>query len=835
MALFDNPDKVYMHDPRIGMTVTGRLLVRVLIPVIYAVSTVAALLLVTASPESYAKLVGIMVLGIVLDKVIHGNSADRSISDISVHERKINAAHYISPRAFAIIEKGLDGAIIKKTNPILETVKVVFADKKNTEILVRLDIEPVEFIQKLEDFIERDREESAHISTQDRREISNKIAMQALIIAEQLGHENVDVADILYSLFAYEIDSIKKIKTLFSIEIHDVQNAYILSTPAPSYLSQIYRILPNSGRSQLAEHRVINRTWTSRPTIALDTISRDITDAARSGYVGAMIGHEKEYSRLLDTISRSEKPNALIVGEVGIGKHTMIGHLAYNMVRDNVPRPLRDKRIVEVEVARLASMADKANLLRVIAQEIEIAGNVIVCIPDAQNLVKTEGGFLSVVDMLYPIIQAGEFPVIALCTVADYKTYLERRSDISDLFEMIPVEEVATEDALRIVMHDAAHRETVTGISISATAVKEAVKTAKRYLHAKPLPGSAMDVIHEAFTHAETIGKKEIHVSDIISIAEKKSRIPIQRASRDESQMLLHMEEFIHARFVDQQEAVAAVSQALRLYRSGLAGNSGPIASFLFVGPTGVGKTELAKIVSEIQFGNMNAMIRIDMSEYKTANDSARLLGTNGATPGLLTEAVRDRPYSLILLDEFEKANEQVLDLFLQILGDGRLTDGLGRIVDFKNTIIIATSNAHSDVITTALRKGESMVSIEGYVKEKLTDIFKTELLNRFSRIVIFKDLSPRDLRLIARLSMEGVKVLMQEQGIALEVDDDAIDLIAQKGYDPVFGARPLQRVIDQEIKALLAEKILAKEIAAADSVLVTTVHGMFECVVKKG
>lgn len=825
-----------MHDSRIGMTVAGRLLVRICIPILYVVSTVVAILLVTASPESYSKLVGIMILGVVFDKIIHSNSADHNISDISGHDQKINAARYITPRAFAVIEKGLDIAIIKKTNPILEIAKVVFSNKKHAEILIRLDIEPAEFIQKLEELIERDKEESVNIHTQDRKEIINKLAVQALVIAAQLGHENIDVSDILYGVFGSEIESIKKIKTLFGIEISDIQNAYILSMSTPSYLSHIHRILPNSGKNQLMEHRVINRTWTSRPTIALDTIARDITDAARSGFIGTMIGHEKEYSRLLDTIARSEKPNALLVGEVGIGKHTIVGYLAYNMVRDNVPRSLRDKRIVELEITRLVSLADRVDFLRTITQEIQIAGNVIVCIPDAQNLVKTEGGFLSVADALYPIIQSGSFPVIALCTTSDYKTYLERRSDINDMFEVIPVEEITIPQALQIAMYDAANKEVLMGVSISATAVKEAVKTAKRYLHTKPLPGSALDVIHEAFTHAETVGKKEIHVSDIVSIAEKKSRIPIHHAQQDESQMLLHMEEFIHTRFIDQEEAVAAVSQALRLYRSGLAPSNGPIASFLFVGPTGVGKTELAKIVSEIQFGNKNAMIRIDMSEYKTTNDVARLLGTAGSvTSGLLTEAVRDRPYSLVLLDEFEKANDQVLDLFLQILGDGQLTDGLGRTVDFKNTIIIATSNAHSDIITASLRKGESIVSVEGYVKEKLTDIFKAELLNRFSRIVVFKDLSPNDLRSIARLSMEGVRGLMREQGIVLAVDDDAINLIAQKGYDPVFGARPLQRVIEQEIKALLAEKILTKEISAADSVLVTTVHGKFECMVKKG
>lgn len=316
----------------------------------------------------------------------------------------------------------------------------------------------------------------------------------------------------------------------------------------------------------------------------------------------------------------------------------------------------------------------------------------------------------------------------------------------------------------------------------------------------------------------------------MIKALEEKVNIPVHEAEGEEAEALLNLEETIHKRLIGQEEAVKVVSAALREYRSGLTRPGGTIANFLFVGPTGVGKTELAKILARIQFGSESAMVRFDMTEYQSKESFYRFIGSpDGKTSGALTEAVLQKPYCLILLDEFEKAYPDILNLFLQVFDDGRLTDNLGRTVGFQNTIIIATSNAHSDIINQSLSKGERMSDIAEYLKGRLTDVFKPELLNRFSKVVVFGDLSPDDVRAIARINLADLAGTLSEQGIKLELDESAIAQIAKIGYEPAFGARPLRRAIEDSLRAPLAEKLLRKEIKRGDDVKISFRDNIFQ------
>jgi ATP-dependent Clp protease ATP-binding subunit ClpC len=331
--------------------------------------------------------------------------------------------------------------------------------------------------------------------------------------------------------------------------------------------------------------------------------------------------------------------------------------------------------------------------------------------------------------------------------------------------------------------------------------------------------------LKSAIVDAERRGEKIVTPDRVTAVAEEKVNIPMHEAEGEEAQKLLNMEQLIHGRLVGQDEAVKAVAQALREYRSGLTRKGGPIASFLFVGPTGVGKTELAKILAEIQFGSQKMMVRFDMTEYQDKQSFYRFIGSpDGQTRGALTDAILEKPYSLVLLDEFEKAFPDILNLFLQVLDDGRLTDNMGRVVDFTNTIIIATSNAHSDLINDALAKGESMSDIAEYLKARLTDVFKPELLNRFSKVIVFKNLEPHDLPQIAQLNLSELIAAVKAQGISIEFSPEAIAKISKLGYDPAFGARPLRRVIDEYVRAPLSEALLSKKI---------TKGGHVVCVVK--
>ena len=343
---------------------------------------------------------------------------------------------------------------------------------------------------------------------------------------------------------------------------------------------------------------------------------------------------------------------------------------------------------------------------------------------------------------------------------------------------------------------------------------------AKKYLADKLLPSSAEGLLKSAIVAAEQRGEKVLGPDLVTLVAESQVHIPLHEADQGEAEKLLHIEDVVHERLIDQEEAVTAVAEALREYRSGLARQGGPIASFLFVGPTGVGKTELAKILTKIQFGSEKMMVRFDMTEYQDKESFTRFIGSpDGKMSGALTDAIREKPYSLVLLDEFEKAFPDILNLFLQVFDDGRLTDNLGRTIDFTNTIIIATSNAHSDIINEALGKGEGMADIEGYLKSRLSDVFKPELLNRFSKIIVFKNLMPADLQKIVALNLADLAALVKAQGIYIDFDPTAILEIVKLGYDPAFGARPLRRMIDEKIKAPLSSAILGKTITKGDRV----------------
>jgi ATP-dependent Clp protease ATP-binding subunit ClpA len=412
------------------------------------------------------------------------------------------------------------------------------------------------------------------------------------------------------------------------------------------------------------------------------------------------------------------------------------------------------------------------------------------------------------------IISSNQFPIIGTSYPREFKEFIEPRSDFAALFETITIDDISEADAEKILTYESFLIEQQSKIEVSFGAIKRAVMLAKKYPMGKHLPSSAEDLLKSAVVNAERRGEKTVTPDRVTAVAEEKANIPMHEAEGDEAEKLLHMEEIIHENIVGQDEAVQAVSEALREYRSGLTRKGGPIASFLFVGPTGVGKTELAKSLAAIQFGSEKLMARFDMTEYQDKTSFYRLIGSpDGTVRGALTDAVLAKPYSLVLLDEFEKAFPDILNLFLQVFDDGRLTDNLGRTVDFTNTIIIATSNAHSDIINDALAKGESMTDIEGYLRARLVDVLKPELLNRFSKIIIFKNLQMSELPKIAEINVSELVTAVKAQGITLSFSPEAIARIAKLGYDPAFGARPLRRVIDERVRAPLSEALLTKKI----------------------
>ncbi len=420
-------------------------------------------------------------------------------------------------------------------------------------------------------------------------------------------------------------------------------------------------------------------------------------------------------------------------------------------------------------------------------------------------------------DTLLPIISSDVFSVIGTTFPKEYKEIISANGDFSSVFSKIKVEEISEDDAKSLLTFSSIIMENQyqNKIFITFPAVKTAVAIARRFLHDTPLPSSADNLLKEAAADVCESHGRIVDRNAVISIAERKINIPLHQIKEEEASTLLNLETLIHQKLVDQEEAVKAIADCLRQYRSGLQRKGGPIASFLFVGPTGVGKTELSKILAAIQFGSPSLMIRFDMSEFQDKQSFFRLIGSpDGTVGGRLTEEVSAKPFSLILLDEFEKSHPDILNLFLQVLDDGRLTDNLGRTVSFENTIIIATSNAYSEVIKERLELGQTMADISADLKKNLVSYFKPELLNRFSRIIAFKNLSLADTKKIASLQLAKLGAdLLQDKNITLKFTDAAVAKIAELGYNPAFGARPLRETMDDKIKNPLAEKILKQEV----------------------
>ncbi|MFA7581434.1 MAG: ATP-dependent Clp protease ATP-binding subunit [Candidatus Paceibacterota bacterium] len=813
--------QIYFKDDYYKLSFFGRLLSRVFIATFTAITVIGSAVFIL-SESANLRFGGVLLAFFAGDRIFHLSKSRKSIKKLP-RGGKINVADYISPKAKNMAAAAFNRAVLGERDLSVEMMLETLTVREVKEAIRRLGIDPVKVKERVIEI------SGKNFPKQDKNLLKDKMettAKEAFKIALKAGERSVTPADFLVAQGRAGSDSVIKVFRLFDIDPDDLEKALIFgrlakerNVPSTSFFAR---------RMPTTKIRSVNRAWTSRPTPTLDMFGFDITDMAVAGKSGFLIGHKNEYERLEDILSRPTKPNALLVGEPGVGKETIVGYLAYRILKDQVPSNLFDKRLVALNISALSSGADQAELQRrinKIINEIREAGNVILYIPEIHNLSRTSGEmYLSAANILLPLISGDEFPTIGTTYPKEYKQYIDQDSAFAGVFESIPVGEISEDEAEEYLSYESVVLEREWKIEISFASIKKAVLIAKKYFHKKPLPSSAEDLLKEALSEARRRGDDVLDESDIIRAAEKRVNIPIHHAGPAEAEKLLNLEAEIHKRLVDQEEAVGAVSRSLREYRSGLSRKGGPIASFLFVGPTGVGKTELAKILAAIQFGSEEMMVRIDMSEYQDTGSVSRLIGSSGGKIyGALTESVSEKPYSLILLDEFEKANGDVLNLFLQVLDDGRLTDGLGRTVDFQNTIIIATSNAHSGFIKDSLDKGEDPAQISEILKKRLTEYFKPELLNRFSDIISFKTLSVSDMEKITKLNLASLAGMLEEsQGIMINFDDRAVAALARQGYDPTFGARPLRNAISKSIKDPLSSKILLGDIKRGDIVSVS-------------
>lgn len=543
----------------------------------------------------------------------------------------------------------------------------------------------------------------------------------------------------------------------------------------------------------------------------------------------SLLGRESEFRQLVEGLYKGK--SALLVGETGSGRTEIAESLAFESFIGNLKGSLYHQRfymlLVDALLAGSQSPGDLEERLGSVIAEISHSGNIIVFIPSFENILGSSSFHLDLSGVLTPYIERGAIRIIGTVTPGSFKKFVDARKTLLGNLEIIKVEEPSEDVVLVMLFKKAGEIERLDNIKISYQAIAFSLKYAKKYLPDRVLPGSAVTLLEDAAAAAALSKKKIVEEEDVIQKIESKTKIAVGKPGKAEKELLLSLEEEIHKRVVDQKEAVSQVAEAMRRLRTGLSVKDKPI-SFLFLGPTGVGKTETAKTLARIYFGKADKMIRLDMSEYSEEGSLKRLLGSMpGETdaPGELTDKILDNPFSLVLLDEFEKASSNILNLFLQILDDGRLTDNKGKTVSFTNAIIIATSNAASEFIREEVNKG---TAIDKKFQQQLLEflqtkgIFKPELLNRFDGIIVFKPLGQIEVQQVTQILLKELSDKMLEQDITVSFDEKIINKIITEGFDEEFGARPINRYIQNNIEDLLAQKILKDEIKRGDKIELT-------------
>jgi ATP-dependent Clp protease ATP-binding subunit ClpC len=573
----------------------------------------------------------------------------------------------------------------------------------------------------------------------------------------------------------------------------------------------------------------MNRAWTALPTPFLDQFSLDLTEMAANGSASVATIRDKEITTVLGILGRTENNNALLLGEPGVGKNAILGAIAMRMIEEDVPEVLKDKRLVVMDIRALfADMGSAEQNTQAILEEVEHAGNVILAIQDVKAFVGTSEGGADAATLLASAVSRGDIQVIALATYGDYHRYIESNPSLAALLQTVQIAPATTEQTIRVLEEETPRIENSQGVFLTYQAIESAVQLAERLLSNHALPESALTVLDEAAALAANAKRRWVGQAEVEEVMEQRTHMPIGQADNNEADALLHMEDILHQHIIGQEDAVHAVAEALRRARAGVRDNTRPISSFLFVGPTGVGKTEMAKTVALAMFGSEERMIRLDMSEYQDNTAVYRLIGppsgdaSDYTEGGSLTQPIRDNPYALLLFDELEKADNDVINLFLQLIDDGRLTENTGRTVSYNNTIIIATSNAGSSEILQYIQEKKDLVTLPEYILQTLQKYFRPELLNRFDAIIPFHPLTALELDQVTALMLKGLSERAEAQGYRLEFEPDTIRYLSEIGFSPEFGARPLRRIIQDKVEGLLARLILERKVQPGNVVRIS-------------
>lgn len=555
----------------------------------------------------------------------------------------------------------------------------------------------------------------------------------------------------------------------------------------------------------------------------LEGLGQDLTEKARASKLDPVIGRDKEIERVIQVLSRRSKNNPLLIGEPGVGKTAVVEGLASLIAENRVPNNLRGKTIFALDIAGLLSgtryRGDFEERLKNALDFITKEGDIILFIDEIHTIVNagsSDGGSLDIANILKPMLSRGELPVLGATTLDEYKKYIEKDPALERRFQPITVEPPSVAVTIEILKGLRGKYETFHGVRISDECIEVAVTLSDRYIQDRFLPDKAIDVIDEACSRLRIRSSaSEISVNDVQEIINERTGIPVTELTKGESDRLLELESELSQRIIGQKDAVKCVSQAIRRARSGLKDRDKPIGSFIFIGPTGVGKTQLAKTVAMCLFGD-DGIIRFDMSEYSDKTSAMKLIGTAPGfvgyeEGGLLTDKVRRKPYSVILFDEIEKAHPDIFNLLLQIMDEGWLTDSHGRKVSFSNTVLIMTSNIGADIAVSrymGFGQNSSIDCKQAQINE-LKRAMKPEFINRLDEIIVFNPLTKEDLSDICDLFLIDLAKRLSQKGVSLKVSRSAKAYLVGKGLSLEYGARPLKRIVRQELEDRLSEELL--------------------------
>ena len=690
---------------------------------------------------------------------------------------------------------------------------------------IRLGIAPKILIDELvkQDVLKKEGKKNKKPPTTEQDVV--KIFFDAYEGAFVLRQHYVSVTDLLIATVAAS-ESVQDVLFDLSVDNQKLKNVIAWARIRENLSRQRHKV---TRAGQFRPKNGMDRAMTAVATPFLNRISDDLTLNAQTGRTDVCVARDKEIEEIFQIIEGGQN-SVLLVGDYGVGRKTVLEGIAAKMVAGDVPKRLVDKRLVQLRISSLLSGTTPSGAIErlgMVMNEVARARNIILCIHNLQELLGVSAGSddnsMDVAGTLSEFLASGKFFVFATATSESYAQQISN-SKLSTVLTKVEIKEMDVNQSIEALESRVGYIEYKEKVFFSYDSIAKAVEYARRYLRDVPLPGSALEIITEAAVRAR--GRKGpdalVTIEEVGEVIADKTHIPMTAVSEDEGTKLMQLEQEMHRRVIGQDEAVKLIASALRRARAEIRSQAKPIANFLFLGPTGVGKTELAKTIAEVYFGGENKMIRIDMSEYQDKAGIYRLIGQPGAKgTGILTEAVRHQPFGLLLLDEIEKADKDVLNLFLQVMDDGRLTDSTGRVVDFTNIILIATSNAGTSFVQDQISAGVSSDKIkEKLIHGELRDYFRPEFLNRFDGIVLFEPMTKSAIEKITALMLHRISKDLETKGIRLEATPESIVYFSELGYDPQFGARPLRRVLQEKVENQLAEFLLSGKLKRRDTVV---------------